>query len=70
LTLKRIGRRAADGRAGQSPHVLTVGAAASAPRRILLARPGGNVDCKELVEGSTLLLPVPVPGALSRPALD
>jgi acetamidase/formamidase len=25
---------------------------------------GGNVDCKELVEGSTLLLPVSVPGAL------
>ena len=25
---------------------------------------GGNIDCKELVEGSRLLLPVPVPGAL------
>jgi acetamidase/formamidase len=25
---------------------------------------GGNIDCKELVEGSTLFLPVPVPGAL------
>lgn len=25
---------------------------------------GGNLDCKELVEGSTLYLPIPVPGAL------
>jgi acetamidase/formamidase len=25
---------------------------------------GGNIDCKELVEGTTLLLPVPVDGAL------
>jgi acetamidase/formamidase len=29
------------------------------PRRF-----GGNIDCKELVEGATLLLPVSVPGAL------
>ena len=25
---------------------------------------GGNIDCKELVVGSTLMLPIPVPGAL------
>ncbi len=25
---------------------------------------GGNIDCKELVQGSTLFLPVPVPGGL------
>ena len=25
---------------------------------------GGNLDCKELIEGSTLYLPIPVPGAL------
>src|SRR5205823_9759394 len=25
---------------------------------------GGNMDCKELVAGSTLFLPIPVPGAL------
>lgn len=25
---------------------------------------GGNIDCKELVAGSTLFLPIPVPGAL------
>lgn len=29
---------------------------------------GGNVDCKELVAGSTLFLPVAVDGALWRPA--
>lgn len=27
-------------------------------------RSGGNIDCKELVEGSTLYLPITVPGAL------
>ena len=28
------------------------------------ARCGGNIDCKELVAGTTLFLPIPVDGAL------
>src|SRR5438034_12397 len=35
------------------------------PHRLAPPRPqGGNIDCKELVAGTTLFLPIPVDGAL------
>jgi acetamidase/formamidase len=49
------------------PFLGVMGNAPSAPGRhhtIPPRRTGGNIDCRELVEGSTLLLPVEVEGAL------
>ncbi len=49
------------------PFMGVMGMPPDAPGRHPTAPPrtcGGNLDCKELVAGSTLYLPIPVPGAL------
>ena len=54
-------------RARMRPFLGVMGVAPAEPGRHSTAPPrptGGNIDCRELVVGSTLYLPVAVPGAL------
>jgi acetamidase/formamidase len=54
-------------RVRMNPHLGLLGVAPDLPGTLPTAPPrvtGGNIDCKELVTGSTLYLPIAVPGAL------